>query len=97
MATSPAAMPPPPGVDQSTAPAPTSPTAAAPAPAKPSPQMQQGTQIMLGVVNGLRDFAKMFPGASPYVQQMNDLARQAMRAMMESAEVGEPAAPPITG
>lgn len=91
-------MSPPPGIDQGAQAPPSTPApAAAPAAPKPSPQMQQGTQIMLQVVSGLRDFAKMFPASAQYVQQMNDLAREAMRSMMQSAEVGEPAAPPVAG
>jgi len=57
--------------------------------------MQQGTRMMLDVVNGLRAIAKMFPAASPGVAEVNELIRgKIMPQIMQSAEPGEPAAPP---
>ncbi len=101
MATTPAAMPPPPGTDDSAASQgvpPTSPQAASPAPPTPSPAMQQGTQMMLQVVNGLRAIAKAFPGASPSVAKINELIRgEIMPAIMAHSEPGEAQAPPIGG
>jgi len=58
--------------------------------------MQQGTQMLLQVVNGLRAIAKAFPGASPGVAKINELIRgELMPAIMENAEPGEPQAPPV--
>lgn len=98
MASTPAAMPPPPAADDGSASqaSPTSPPAASPAPATPSPAMQQGTQMMLQVVNGLRAIAKAFPGASPSVAKINELIRgEIMPAIMAHADQGEPSAPPV--
>ena len=51
--------------------------------------------MMLDVVNGLRAIAKMFPAASPGVAEVNELIRgKIMPQIMQSAEPGEPAAPP---
>src|SRR5258708_38046185 len=100
MASTPTAMPPPPGAGGDSAPQGPQPStdAASPAPPTPSPAMQQGTQMMLQVVNGLRAIAKAFPGASPSVAKINELIRgEIMPAIMQHAEPGEPAAPPIAG
>lgn len=54
--------------------------------------------MMLDVVNGLRAIAKMFPGASPGVAEINEIIRgKLMPAIMQAAEPGEPQAPPIGG
>jgi len=92
-------MPPPPGADDSAQQGPpTSPQAVSPAPPTPSPAMQQGTQMMLQVVNGLRAIAKAFPGASPGVAEINELIRgKLMPAIMAHSEPGEPQAPPVGG
>lgn len=94
MASSPSPLPPPPsaGADQT---APTTPPAASPAPATPAPQMQQGTQMVMLVVQGLRAIAKGFPAAAPAVAEANDVMRKVMAAMMESQGTGEAQAPPI--
>jgi hypothetical protein len=60
--------------------------------------MQQGTRMMLDVVNGLRAIAKAFPGAAPGVAEINEIIRgKLMPAIMQSAEPGEPQAPPTGG
>jgi hypothetical protein len=98
MAAGPSSLPPPPGTGPDSAPsAPTSPTAASPAPPTPSPETQQGTQIAISVVSNLRAIATAYPSAAPFVAQINDLMRQVMAAMMESAKPGEPSAPPQGG
>lgn len=59
---------------------------------------KQGGQMMLDVVNGLRAIAKMFPGASPGVAEINEIIRgKLMPAIMQAAEPGEPQAPPTGG
>lgn len=97
-------MPPPPNVggDGSTPPSPaqvnpTTPTSVSPAPAQPSPQMDQGTQLAVGVTSGLVQISKQFPATAPLVAQMSELMRQVMAKMMESQQTGEPAAPPMPG
>lgn len=87
-------MPPPPGGAPPDSAAPTSPPNASPAPPTPSPQMQQGTQIAIGVASALRAIAKAYPGTAPLVSQMNDLLRQVTAKMMEGAQTGEPQAGP---
>lgn len=76
---------------------PTSPAAVAPAPASPAPGMQQGTQQVIQVVQGLRSIAKAFPAAAGEISQINDLMRQVLSKMMASQQTGEPAAPPSAG
>lgn len=101
MAAAPSSLAPPPGTGSDPSAQqgpPTSPQGASPAPATPSPAMEQGTQMMLQVVNGLRAIAKAFPGASPAVAEINELIRgKVMPAVMQHAEPGEPAAPPVGG
>lgn len=84
-------MPPPPGS------APMTTGIASPAPATPSPQMQQGTQAAIQVVNLLRGIAKAFPGTSPKISEINNLMREVTALMMQHQEPGEPQAPPSGG
>jgi hypothetical protein len=96
MASSPQ-LPPPPGQDSGASPAASpspTPQPASPAPAQPSPQMQQGTQLAIGVVNQLRAIAKAFPKTAPKVAEVNNLMREITAVMMESQQTPEPAAPP---
>lgn len=95
MGSSPQALPPPPGADQSQQnTAPTAPETASPSPAQPSPVMQQGTQLVISIVNNLRSIAKAYPGAAAKVQEANNAMREIMAEMMKSQAPGEPAAPP---
>lgn len=92
MGSTPTALPPPPGVDQTT---PTTPVAASPAPAQPSPAIQTGTQMMISVVTTLRAIAKAFPEAAPKVAEANNIMQEIMSSMMQHQAPGEPAAPPV--
>ena len=97
-------MTPPPGQDQGQGPdsgqgqppdpSQASPASSASAPAQPSPQMQQGTQIAIRVVNDLRTIAKAFPGAAPAVAEIHDKMRDVLKAIMQQGTPGTPAAPP---
>jgi hypothetical protein len=79
------------------APLPTSPPAVSPAPATPSPTMQQGTDLTLRIVRDLITLAKMFPAASKDIADINNIMRTVGAKIQESAQVGEPAAPPSNG
>jgi hypothetical protein len=46
------------------------------------------------VIRDLRSIAKAFPEAAPHISQINDLMRKVMASMMQSAQPGEPQAPP---
>src|ERR1035437_6875342 len=98
MAAGPSPLSPPPGngppPDQQS---PTSPTAASPAPPTPAPATQQGTQMLIQVVHGLRAIAKAFPAAAPEISQINDLMRSVGAKLMQSQPPAEPAAPPMSG
>lgn len=59
--------------------------------------MQQGSQMVIQVVQGLRGIAKAFPDAAPEISQINDLMRAVMGKMMAGQNVGEPQAPPNGG
>ena len=92
-------LPPPPGSAPAAAPPPSdSPTQGAPAtPAQPSPGMQQGTQLLISVVNNLRAIAKQYPAAAPKVAEANNLMREIAQEVMKASQPPEPAAPPIGG
>jgi hypothetical protein len=99
MAAAPVAMTPPPTADGGS-PAqvnPTAPPAASPAPPVPSPGMQHGTQLAIQTVQNLRAIAKAFPATAPKIAEINDLMREVVAGMMQSAPTGEPAAPPSNG
>ncbi len=89
-------MTPPPGEDTTPAQggAPSSPAGASPSPPQPSPQMQQGAQSLIGVVNTLRGIAKAYPAASPHVQKINDELRNVMAIMMQASQPAEAQAGP---
>lgn len=74
---------------------PTNPVAASPSPEQPSPVMQQGTQMVIGVVQNLRAIAKAYPGTAPEITQINSLMRNVLAKMMQQQHPGEPAAPPV--
>jgi len=59
--------------------------------------MQSGTQDIVLIIQKLRGLAQAYPGAAPFVQQINDLMRQVAAAVMEHQTPGEPAAPPVGG
>ena len=91
-----ASMTPPPGADSGSPPdsaAATQP-GASPAPAQPNPAMQQGTQLVIGVVNGLRAIAKAYPKAAPKVTEMLAGMREILPLIMQSQAPGEVQAPP---
>jgi hypothetical protein len=92
---------PPPGLNDSPgAPPPATPTAplaASPSPPQPSPQMQQGTQDVIEIVQKLRGIAKAYPSAAPTVAKINDLMREMLASMMQTQSPGEPMAPPNAG
>jgi len=97
MATASSSLTPPPGIDDQDSQSPTSPAAVSPAPPEPAQGMQGGTQMVIGVVQGLRAIAKAFPATAPDIAQINDLMRGVMSKMMASQQTGEPAAPPQGG
>jgi hypothetical protein len=57
--------------------------------------LQQGTQVLIRVVSDLRGIAKAYPAAAPHVAEANDAIRKIMAAIMQHANPGEPAAPPV--
>jgi hypothetical protein len=59
--------------------------------------MQHGTQMAIQVVQSLRAIAKAFPATAPKVAEINNLMREVVAGMMQSAPTGEPAAPPSNG
>ena len=56
--------------------------------------MQQGTQLVIGVVNGLRAIARAYPKAAPIVTEMNAKMRELLPIIMQSQAPGEVQAPP---
>jgi hypothetical protein len=89
-------MTPPPGQSGGAPPAdsPATQQGAPPAPASPNPAMQQGTQLVIGVVNGLRAIAKAYPKAAPIVTDINARMRELLPIVMQSQSPGEVQAPP---
>ena len=71
--------------------------------ASPAPPQDQGaggqtTQLVIGVIKGLRAIAKSVPGAAPGVAKINDIFQQeVMPQVMKGATPGEPQAPPNAG
>ena len=92
-------LPPPPGQDANTPSAPpTSPMAASPAPAQDSGGSNTSTQLVIGIIKGLRSLSKMIPGAAPGVAKINDIFQsEVMPQVMKGQSPGEPAAPPNAG
>ena len=85
-------MPPPPGGAQ----APTTPSASPSSPA-PNPKLEQGSKMVIQVVQGLRNIAQAFPAASKPISEINNLMRDVQMAMMRGAQPSEPSAPPTNG
>ncbi len=87
-----ATVPPPPG-----GPVPAPPESgadAAPAPAAPSPQMEQGSRLVIRTVQGLRELAKQFPAAAPAITKILDQMKEVQLKVMAGSKPTEPAAPP---
>jgi hypothetical protein len=59
--------------------------------------MQQGMDLMRGVVTNLRAIAKAYPAAAPKVAEANNIMREVTALMMQSQRPGEPQAPPSGG
>lgn len=59
--------------------------------------MQNGTQLAIRVVSDLRAIAKAFPATAAKIADINNLMREVVAGMMQSAPTGEPAAPPSNG
>ena len=86
-------LPPPPGTATPSGGAPTTPGASAPA--QPSPGTDQKTQLVIGIIKGLRALAQAAPAASPGIQKINDIFQsEVMPKLMESQQPGEAQAPP---
>ena len=87
--------PPPPGPGQApSGGAPTTPGASAPAQA--SPATDQKTQLVIGIIKGLRALAQAAPSASPGIQKINDIFQsEVMPKLMEGQSSGETQAPPV--
>jgi hypothetical protein len=59
--------------------------------------LQQISSTIAGAVKALNALAKAYPATSVHIQRANDNIREALAAAMESAQQGEPQAPPIGG
>lgn len=90
-------LPPPPGQGASPSPQGGSPTTpGASAPAQGSPATDQKTQLVIGIIKGLRALAQAAPSASPGIQKINDIFQsEIMPKLMEGQASGEPQAPPV--
>jgi len=86
-------VPPPPGGPQP--PPPKNGADASPAPAAPSPQVEEGSRMVIQIVQGLRKLAQNYPGAAPAISKMNDLMREVQMKVMAGGKPPEPAAPPV--
>jgi hypothetical protein len=67
---------------------------ASPAPAAPSPQLEQGSRLVIQTVQALRKLAQDFPAAAPDISKINDLMRSVQMKVMSGSKPTEPAAPP---
>jgi hypothetical protein len=94
MATAPmATVPPPPGGQ--TPPPPKNGADAAPAAASPSPQVEQGSRLVIQIVQSLRQLGQQFPAAAPAITKVNDAMREIQLKVMAASKPSEPAAPPV--
>jgi hypothetical protein len=85
-------VPPPPGGQPQSAPP--NGADASPAPAAPSPQLEQGSRLVIQTVQALRKLAQDFPAAAPDISKINDLMRSVQLKVMSGSKPTEPAAPP---
>jgi hypothetical protein len=88
-----ATVPPPPG-----GPTPDPPKAgadASPAPPQASPNVEEGSRLVIQTVQALRKLGKDFPAAQPAIMKMNDLLREVQMKVMSAGKPTEPAAPPV--
>jgi len=90
-------MPPPPGGGTGAPQAPTSPTAASPSAPTPNPKLEQGSKMVIQVVQGLRSLAQQFPATAKPISQINELMREVQMGIMKGAQPSEPSAPPVNG
>ena len=67
---------------------------ASPAPPSPSPQLEQGSRLVIQTVQALRRLAQDFPAAAPAISKVNDLMREVQLKVMAGSKPTEPAAPP---
>ena len=66
---------PPPGAMSPSTPPPSS-QDASPAPAQPSPQVEQGSRMVIQVVQTLRKLAQDYPAAMPAITKINETSRK---------------------
>jgi len=88
-------VPPPPSGAPSTPSPPPPSQAASPAPATPSPQVEQGSRMVIQVVQALRQLGQNYPGAVPAITKIQDLMREVQMKVMAAGKPSEPAAPPV--
>ena len=67
---------------------------ASPAPPSPSPQLEQGSRLVIQTVQALRKLGQDFPAAAPAISKINDLMREVQLKVMAGSKPSEPAAPP---
>jgi hypothetical protein len=67
---------------------------ASPAAAAPSPQLEQGSRLVIQTVQALRKLGQDFPAAAPAISKINDLMRDVQLKVMAGSKPTEPAAPP---
>jgi hypothetical protein len=88
-----ATVPPPPGGPQPDPPK--NGADASPAPPQPSPQVEQGSRLVIQTVQALRKLATDYPAAAPAITKINDLMREVQMKVMAGSKPTEPAAPPV--
>ena len=86
---------PPPGAMTPAAAQPPSSQQASPAPAQPSPQVEEGSRLVIQVVQALRKLAQSYPAAAPAISKINDGMREVQMKVMAGSKPTEPAAPPV--
>jgi hypothetical protein len=68
---------------------------ASPAPAAPSPQVEEGSRLVIQIVQGLRKLGQLYPAAVPAITKINDAMREVHMKVMAGGKPSEPAAPPV--
>ena len=68
---------------------------ASPAPAQPSPQSEEGSRMVIQIVQGLRKLGQRYPAATPAITKINDAMREVQMKVMAGGKPPEPAAPPV--